>query len=91
MSYVKLPFLVDIRISAADFNLTTLAPAHPLTVYPHYDNWVSAEEGLLPIGLQGSSLLDLASSSVAARLHPTASADGTVVVTLDRPGRHVAT
>ena len=77
------------------FNLTTLVPAHPLTADPHNDNWVSADEGLLPVGLPGASLLDLTNSTVAARancmdfihrLPPT----GAVVVTLGRPGRHVA-
>ena len=77
------------------FNLTTLAPAHPLTAVPYYDNWISADEGFLPLGLPGSSLLDLTNSTVAARancpefiqrLPPM----GTVVVTLGRPGRHVA-
>ena len=77
------------------FHLTTLVPAHPLTADPHYDNWISADEGLLPVGLPCSSLLDLTNSTVAARancldfihrLPPT----GAVVVTLGRPGRHVA-
>ena len=62
---------------------------------PHYDNWISADEGLLPVGLPASSLVDLTNSTVAARancpdfiqrLPPM----GTVVVTLGRPGRHVA-
>ena len=71
-------------------------PAHPFSADPHNDNWLSAEDGFLPTGLPSASLLDLTSSTVATRANCTEFTQrlppmGAVVVTLGRPGRHVAT
>ena len=77
------------------FGLQILVPAHPLTADPHYDIWLHAEGGVLPFGITGPSFIDLTNPTVAARANCPAfelrlPLTGTVVVTLGRPGRHVA-
>ena len=77
------------------FGLQTLVPANPLTADPHFDIWLHAEGGVRPFGITGPSLIDLTNPTVAARANCPdfdlrLPLTGTVVVTLGRPGRHVA-
>ena len=55
------------------FGLQTLVPAHPLIADPHFDLWVHAEGGVLPLGITGPSLIDLTNPTVAARANCPAS------------------
>ena len=76
------------------FNHKTLAPAHPLTADLHFDDWLSVEDYLIPVGLPGSLLLDLTNPTIASRANRADFTHRlphtiTVVVTLGRPGRHV--
>ena len=77
------------------FGLQTLVPAHPLTADPHFDVWLHDEEDVLPFGITGPALIDLTNSTVAARANCSdfylrLPLVGVIVVTLGRPGRHVA-